>query len=260
MNHYITRNGFFVGILERLCINLSDYVWVVVQDRSLSLPLHILKEGKFNVVCNTPSLDKIDLDNEQDIRNNKKFTLIYIGRFTGGIGPIELILRSLPYVVEKETDVRFLIGGIETDRLKIEALIDELGIHDYVELHGVIKPENVPAWLLQGDVGVIPYTVNNYTNSTVSNKLFHYMSAGMPVLSTDMKPTRRIIEEVKCGQVIPAGSSYKNIAEMILLLKNSPQELSLMGKRAKIAIQEKYNWENDFGIALTSIKKLLFTK
>jgi glycosyltransferase involved in cell wall biosynthesis len=258
--HYLTRNSYFIGIYERLSINLSDHIWIVIQDRSLSLPAQVINERRFNVVCNTPSLDELDLDNDQHATKNGKFTLIYIGRFTGGIGPVELIMRSLPYVVENDADVRLLIGGVETDRLKMEALIKELNIRDYVDVDGVIKPENVPAWLQQGDVGIIPYDVNSYTNCTISNKLFHYMAAGLPVLSTDMKPTRRVIEEEKCGLVIPEGSSHENIAELILQLKNSPQELALMGERAKIAVREKYNWENDFKIALTSMQKLLFAK
>ncbi len=253
LSHYITRNSYLIGILERLCIKLSDHVWVVVQDRSSSLPQYILNKGKISVVCNTPSLDELDSKNKKYEKDKEKFTLIYIGRFTGGIGPVELILRSLPYVIEKDTDIRFLIGGVEIDKKQIEALIKELGIQDYVDLHGIIEPENVPAWLRLGDVGVVPYDVNSYTNSTVSNKLFHYMAAGLPVLSTDMKPTRRIIEEVQCGKIIPLGSSYRDIAEIILRLKNSPDERAAMKERAIRAIREKYNWNIDFSHVLQSL-------
>lgn len=256
LSHYITRNSYLVGVLERLCIKLSDYIWVVVQERSSSFPQYILNKGKISVVCNTPSLDELDSKNKKYEKDKEKFTLIYIGRFTGGIGPVELILRSLPYVIEKDTDIRFLIGGVEIDKKQIEALIKELGIQDYVELHGIIEPENVSAWLRLGDVGVIPYDVNSYTNSTVSNKLFHYMAAGLPVLSTDMKPTRRIVDEVQCGIIIPLGSSYEDIAEIILQLKNSPEELKAMSERATQAIHDKYNWDLDFSHAYLSLCKL----
>ena len=68
---------------------------------------------------------------------------------------------------------------------------------------GFVPPEELSEWLQEADVGVIAYDVSEFTNTTVSNKLFHYMAAGIPIVATDMAPTRRIIEEVGCGRIIP---------------------------------------------------------
>jgi len=255
--HYITRNGYIVRILEHLCIKMSDHVWVVIEEHLDDLPTKARKQGKVSVLRHTACLEDLRHGKKQRQKWKKEFTLIYIGRFTGDIGCIELILRALPYVLERDNTVKFIISGVEVGRKKLEALIENLGIQGHVELAGVIAPEEIPTWLQQGDVGVIPYAVNSFTNSTVSNKLFHYMAAGLPILSTDMAPTRRIVEEVRCGRIIPLGSSYREVADIILQLKNSSGEFEVMGQRAIQAIREKYNWNVDFSHALHSFEKLL---
>ena len=160
-------------------------------------------------------------------------------------------------MLKQDNSIRFLMGGMEVNHSELKAVIEELGIRNNVEFAGIIDPQEVPSWIKQGDVGVIPYEVNRFTNSTVSNKLFHYMAAGLPVLSTDMVPTRRIIEEVKCGKIIPLDSTYQEIAEIIMEMKNSLKERKAMGQRAIQAIRAKYNWEVDFDRALSSLERLM---
>jgi len=255
--HTITRSGLLVGMLERLCARLSDHVWVVIDERLERLPARLRKNGKVSVVRHTAGLQELQRGGQRPRKENEEFTLMYLGIFHEGVGPMELILRSLPYVLERDKRVRLLIGGVGPGHPQLEALVETLGLQGRVVLAGVIDPGDVPAWLQQGDVGLICYDVNALTNSTVSNKLFHYMAAGLPVLSTAMAPTMRIIEEVRCGAIIPAGSSHRDVAEIILRLKNIPEERAAMAERGKQAIREKYNWDVDFREVLRCLEKVL---
>jgi len=254
-HHYVIRNSQLVGLLEDLCIKLADHTWVVVEERLESLSRRLRKPGKVSVVCHTPSLEELQASQEQRARpENDNFTLIYLGLFAPGVGSVEPILEALPYVSKRDKKVRFLIGGGGNHLLP---LVERLGIQDHVIFGGLIQPEKVPAWLQQGDLGIIAYPVNRFTNTTVSNKLFHYMAAGLPVFSTDMAPTRRILEEVGCGITIRAGIRKQEIAEIILRLKNTPEERAEMGQRGRQAVLEKYNWEFDFDRALRCLEKLV---
>jgi glycosyltransferase involved in cell wall biosynthesis len=252
--HYITRNSHLVRILEHLCVKLSNHVWVVIEERLQGFLEKAYKKGKISVIHHTVPIEDLQLANGQSQKINKSFTLIYIGI---DVACLEIILRSFPYVLKQDNSIRFLIGGMEVDHSELKTVIEELGIRNNVEVAGMIDPEEVPSWIRKGDIGVIPYKVNRFTNSTISNKIFHYMAAGLPVLSTDMVPTRRIIEEVKCGKIIPLGSTNQEIAEIILQLKNSLKERVAMGQRAIRAIREKYNWDVDFDHALSSLEKLI---
>ncbi len=254
-HHYIIRNSQLVGLLEDLCVRLADHTWVVIEERLETMPPRLRKLGKFGVVCHTPSLEELQASERQRTRpKDDNFTLVYLGLFAPGLGSVEPILMALPYVLERDKKVRFLIGG---GGKHLVPLVEQLGIQDSVVFTGLIQPENVPVWFQQGDLGIIAYLVNSFTNTTISNKLFHYMAAGLPVLSTDMAPTRRILEEVGCGRTIPLDSTPQEIAEIILRLKNSPEERAAMGQRGRQAVLEKYNWAFDFGRALSSLERLV---
>lgn len=257
-HHYITKNSKVVGLLEDLCVRLADHTWVVIDERIAAIPSSLRKPGKISVVCHTPGLEEVQASEKRCPKpKNDDFTLVYFGLFAPGVGSVEPILMALPSVLERDKKVRFLVGGGGEHLIP---LVQKLGIQDNVCFTGLIQPENLPVWLQQGDLGIIAYPVNSFTNTTISNKLFHYMAAGVPVLSTDMVPTRRILNEVGCGRTIPAGSSYQELAEIILQLKNSPEKLAAMGQLGRQAVREKYNWNFDFGRALRCLEGLVASK
>lgn len=252
--HYVMRNSRLVGLLENLCVRLADHTWVVVEERLDGLPAKPLARGKVSVVCHTPSPEELGPAPQKTGTCHESFNLIYLGLFSPGVGSIEPILKALPHVLAKDKNVRFIIGG-GGDYLY--PLVQELGIQDHVLFDGIIESGEVPAWLRKGDLGIIAYPVNAFTNTTVSNKVFHYMAAGIPILSTDMAPTRRILNEVGCGLIIPEGSSSQDIAELILALKSYSAERTAMGCRGRAAVATKYNWAVDFGHVLNCLKKLV---
>jgi glycosyltransferase involved in cell wall biosynthesis len=258
LHHYIIRNSWLVGFLEDLCVKLADHTWVVIRERLEVMPPKLRKLGKTSVVCHTPSLEELRMyDGRRTKPTDDVFTMVYVGLFSPGVGSIEPILMALPYVLERDKKVRFLIGGGGKHLLP---LVEKLGIQDHVVFSGLIRPENMQSWLQQGALGIIAYPVNAFTNTTISNKLFHYMAAGLPILSTDMAPTRRILEEVGCGRTIPPGSGYKEIAEIILRFKNSPEERALMEQSGRMAVVDKYNWTFDFDKALRRLETLVHSQ
>lgn len=55
--------------------------------------------------------------------------------------------------------------------------------------------EELPAWFAAADVCLIPYAVNRYTSSVFPMKVYEYLAAGRPVISTPL-PALRGIEGV----------------------------------------------------------------
>ncbi len=253
--HYVMRNSHLIGFLENLSVRLADQTWVVVEERLAGLPEKPRARGRVSVVCHTPSLE--DWPAEQGCGagpGRDGFNLIYLGLFAPGVGSVERIVEALPRVLASDQSVRLILGG-GGDHLVPR--LRELGIEGHVRLDGIIPPERIPAWLRQGDVGIIAYPVNSCTNTTISNKIFHYMAAGLPILSSDMAPTRRILEEVGCGICIPEASTDEDVAGLILRLRNSATEREQMGRRGRRAVEEKYNWAFDFDTALGCLVRLV---
>jgi glycosyltransferase involved in cell wall biosynthesis len=250
--HYVVRNSRLVGWLERLAARLSDHVWVVVEERLRTLGPKVQPTTKMSVLGNTPMLDEVYRNPARQGKAERPFTLAYIGLFAPGVRSVELILDALCHLAKQGEPVRLRIAGGR----QMEALVEQLGLQEVVTFSGFVRPEKLAEWLQEADVGVVAYEVNEFSNTTVSNKLFHYMAAGIPVLATDMVPTRRIIEEAGCGRVIPLGSTPPDVARILLQLRDAAETRAAMGVRGQCAVVTKYNWESEFVGALRTMNDL----
>lgn len=123
--------------------------------------------------------DKYVLPAEFKNLNNKK--CIFVGALHNWID-VELV----KYCAKKLSDIEFFfIGPIDTDLsiLKDIKNIHILGKRNYVE---------IPNYLFYSDVSIIPFKVNNLTNSITPVKLYEYMSVGLNVVSTNFKEMQYI--------------------------------------------------------------------
>jgi glycosyltransferase involved in cell wall biosynthesis len=252
ISHYLVRNSHLVGWLELLAARLSDHVWVVVEERlgSRGWKGRILRN--VSVLSNTPSLDEVRQTPACRGKPDRPFTLAYVGLFAPGVRSVESVLEGLRHLADRTETVHLRIAGGR----QMEGLVRQLGLRGVVTFSGFVAPEDLSEWLQDADAGVIAYDVNEFTNTTVSNKLFHYMAAGIPVVATDMAPTRRIIEEVGCGRIIPRASTSSDIARILLELRDDVEARAEMGARGQRAIITKYNWESEFVGALRTIQEL----
>ena len=70
------------------------------------------------------------------------------------------------------------------------------------------------------------------------------MAMRKPVIVTDCKPLKRIVEECDCGIVVPSGD-YNEMAEAVIRLYKDKEYARKLGENGRRAVEEKYNWENE---------------
>jgi glycosyltransferase involved in cell wall biosynthesis len=85
------------------------------------------------------------------------------------------------------------------------------------------------------------------------NKVFDYMGAGLPVVSSDAAPLRRLLESEGCGVVFRSGDAH-DFAEKVVMVSQSGQGI---GARGMAAVRERYNWERDAERLLAAVRRLL---
>ena len=106
------------------------------------------------------------------------------------------------------------------------------------------------------DINIIPHKKNEHTNNTVPHKLYQSLMVGKPVLVSDCSPLKRIIEETQGGFIFKAEDS-NSFAEMIIHIKNNPQEAEIRSKNGiEKTINGIYNWETDSRKLVSFYKKL----
>ena len=55
--------------------------------------------------------------------------------------------------------------------------------------------------LAKARVGVVPHWKNESWDTTIPNKLFDYMAAGLAVVTSDATPAARVVSSTGCGLV-----------------------------------------------------------
>ena len=117
---------------------------------------------------------------------------------------------------------------------------------DKVEFLGKIKHDQVNAFLQENSAGMALYTYDdpnvNYKEGTLGNqKLFEYMMAGIPLITSHLRLWEQVVTENDCGLVVEPDDIH-TISDAINYLIDNPEEAKKMGDNAHRAVKEKYNW------------------
>lgn len=191
----------------------------------------------YQTVCinNFPILGELNSDNEINW-NNKNKAVCYIGSIGVFRGIKEMVL-ALEYT--KSGTLFELAGEFSEDGIDVEVKsykgwdsVSYLGHIDRLQLRHILS--HCMAGL------VIFHPIPNHIDAQ-PNKMFEYMSAGLPVIASDFPLWKEIIEGNRCGICVDP-LDPKAIAEAITFIVENPAEAEQMGKNGHQAVLEKYNW------------------
>ncbi len=248
----LVRNPHLAALVERTVFKNMDHILVVVKEA-----VDVVVRGgghpeKVTIVGNTPSLTAFNnsgIPMNDDIRMiNKRFSAIYTGGIQLGRG-IQTVLAALPEIVKEIPDFLFVIvgDGYATEHLK--KMIRETQLDDYVLWIGWIDRKEIFDYIKASKLGLIPHFISDHVNTTIPNKLFDYMGCGIPVVSSDAIPLKRILDEERCGLTFKSGDST-DLARVILEIHNKTNDL---GHHGIDAVRNIYNWEEDSSRLLKAV-------
>ncbi|WP_165855277.1 glycosyltransferase family 4 protein [Marinobacter sp. JSM 1782161] len=221
-----------------------DHTLVMIEESRNRLLGKGMSPEKVTIVSNTPPQNKYNSQVHE--HEGHQIRLVYVGFLTRLRG-LDLLIQGVKQFIElgyDKSDIRVDIVGKGAARQELIDLVATLDVGECVKIHGWLEQEDVDRLLGNANVGALTYRVCGHWNHTIPNKIFDYMLAGLPVLTTPVIPIRRIIQEADCGLVCEGDDISKAIALNLEKLRD-PSLRELLGRKGFSAIQEQYNWEQD---------------
>lgn len=184
----------------------------------------------------------------------KKKKLAYVGGISK-IRGIEEVILSLKHV-EGDDQILQLVGEFsESETSKRAHLIPSF---ERVNELGFLTREDVKNLLAECMAGIVTFLpVPNHIDAQ-PNKMFEYMSAGLPVIGSNFPLWKEIIEGNKCGICVDP-TQPKEIAKAIQYIFDHPEEAEEMGENGIAAIQRKYNWSAEEKKLISTYQSILFS-
>ncbi|RLB75357.1 MAG: hypothetical protein DRH15_14210 [Deltaproteobacteria bacterium] len=179
-----------------------------------------------------------------NITKNDK-VILYLGRLYTFSGIDRLILK-FPHILSEVPEAKFLIVGRGELLEKIKDLIKSTRLEDKVIVTGQQPYLLVPDFINLADICINPFKIFDMTNKIVPTKIYQYLSCGKPVVSSNLRGTKRMLPPYQSG-VVYEDNIDSLVNKIIDLLKNQNKlkELSknglkfIRGKHSNEIVAEK---------------------
>jgi glycosyltransferase involved in cell wall biosynthesis len=160
--------------------------------------------------------------------------------YVGGIAAIRGIREVVRACGLLETNARLNLAGSFSEPV-VEAEVKGYPGWARVNDHGFVDRAGVRNLLGRSLAGLVTFLpLPNHVDAQ-PNKMFEYMSSGVPVIASDFPLWRKIIRGNDCGLCVDP-LEPKAIAGAIDHLVKNPDLARRMGENGRTAVLEKYNW------------------
>ena len=163
--------------------------------------------------------------------------VLRLGNLTPGRG-VEQLVEAMCEV----SHAHLVLLGRGSSGPGIGALAERLGLPDRVHLLAPVPEPEVVGYAASADVGVSPAIPASLNDAySLPNKLFQYMAAGIPVVASDFPHLREIVSGSGAGVNVDATRADLLAAALRDVLADR-EAATEMGRRARQAVLERYNW------------------
>jgi glycosyltransferase involved in cell wall biosynthesis len=239
----LVRNPTLASFVERWVLRRVDGVVCVIEESAARVRSSGVAEAKITVVRNTPMAIDVPSNRRSNQDAGETLLIAYLGLIERHRGVHDLI-RAVAECRKRNWPVNLVVVGDGVGLPEIQALATELGVLGRgVELLGRLENRRALDVISKADVGAIPHVPCAAWNSTIPNKLFDYMSLGLPVLASDVPPVQRIVIQEACGVCYRSGDITDLMSKIEELRSRSAR--ARMAEAGIAAVTERYNWKKD---------------
>jgi glycosyltransferase involved in cell wall biosynthesis len=141
---------------------------------------------------------------------------------------------------------------------QLERVVRKLGIVDSVDLLGPVSRAELARHISESDICAAPLRRDerNSRQGCSPLKLFEYMAAGRPIVSTDLACVREIVEH-EATALLSTSARPSALAEPIVRLLEDPELARRLGQAARERVVAGATWEHRRQALLAAYRGLL---
>ncbi|MBL8328201.1 MAG: glycosyltransferase family 4 protein [Rubrivivax sp.] len=157
---------------------------------------------------------------------------------------VDDLLRALARLVRGGcAPVRLLVAGDGPERLRLQLLADQLGVHAHVDFVGVVAHHAVAQWMRSLDLFVAPCKVDRSGDvDGIPVALMEAMSLGLPVVSTRLSGVPELVVDGKTGLLAEPGDPA-SLAACIERAMGQPDHARAWGTAARAHVRWEFGRE-----------------
>lgn len=240
------KRGFFHRVLlwlERLTFETAD-VSIATNGtfKEIAVARGGMDEGDVFIVRSIPNLARFQrMEPDASLKNGRDYLLGYVG-IMGAQDGVDLLVEAMAQLVNVEgrRDVQCAIVGSGTELDGLKARVSAHGLDDYVTFTGFLSGEPLLKAFSTFDIGVIPDPKNSYNDKISMNKLFEYMSMGIPFAQFDLVEGRHVAGD---AALYAADNSPIDLARQIARLCDEPDLRAKLTAEGLSRAAAQLQWE-----------------
>jgi len=191
------------------------------------------------------------LNNQGTVQKRNLGCFVYVGALSPNRGILEMIRA----VGIGGNGYKLVLGGNwSSKKYKHECQSNQSW--SLCEYKGYLRREDMRDLYAIAQAGIIAFFPEPNHLYSMPNKIFEYMSAGIPVIASDLPMQRSIVEEIGCGLVADARSP-EAIHDKMRWICEHPHKAAAMGNAGRQAIEYKFNWECEVKKLITFYEEVL---
>ena len=243
--------------LERMTFKTAD-VSIATNEtfKDIAIERGGMDASRVYIVRSVPDMQRFKrMEPDLNLKNGRKHLAGYVG-IMGAQDGVDLLIEAMHDVVHVQgrRDVQCAIIGSGTELPNLQCMASAKGLDDYVTFTGFLSGEPLLRAFSAFDLGVIPDPKNSYNDKISMNKVFEYMSLGIPFVSFDLIECKK----ASGGAALYAGNNDPaSLAHQMARILDDKALAGALGQEGLMRARMLLKWENERARLLAAYDSVL---
>jgi len=242
------KRGLFhslLGVFEKITFKVAD-VSIATNDtfKEIAIRRGGMDPSRVFVVSSIPDVSRFRrMESLPALKKGRKTLVGYVG-IMGAQDGVDLLVEAMEDIVVKRgrRDIQCAIVGSGTELERLKAMSRDKGLEDYITFTGFLSGDELMRTLSTFDVGVIPDPKNTYNDKISMNKVFEYMSLGIPFVGFDLVEGRRMAGD---AALYAERNDPRDLAERLGMLADDSQLRDELADEGRVRAKSLLRWDEE---------------